>query len=196
MGSRFFISFAALVAAFLIFYFGAWDQFKKLRVIGEEIHRAEKSFSQSEKVALELREAQVRLQENQKQLSNIDSIFLRDGNIEDAVFTIEKLATSHGLALVDIRLQEKYAIKTSERPPGVISFAPSGKKQKSIASKTFALPVSARLGGGYDSFKIFLESIGKTLPLIGIPELTVSPPVNPESQLFLFDIRFVLYGVE
>lgn len=196
MGSRFLISFAALVAAFLIFYFGAWDRFNKLRMTGEEISRAEKSLLQSEKVAKELREAGARIKESKEPLQKISSIFLESGNIEDALFIIEKLATSHGMALIDLRLKEKYALKTSGGQFPVIPFIHISEKQKNISNKTFALPVSVRLAGGYDNFKIFLESIQKTLPLIGIPELVVSPPANPLNPLFLFDAQFVLYGLE
>ena len=136
------------------------------------------------------------MEESKESLHKINSIFLENGNIEDALFAIEKLAVSHGMALVDLRLKEKYAVKTSGGESPSIPFVRIEEKQKNISNKTVALPVSARLAGGYDNFKIFLESIQKTLPLIGIPEFAVSPPANPSDQLFLFDIQFILYGIE
>lgn len=196
MGSKFLISFAALVAAFLIFYFGAWDRFQKLQVTGEEVRNAEKSLLQSEKIAKELREAGDRIAKNKDALKKIDSVFLKDGNVEDAVFAIEKLATTHGMALIDIRLKEKYPVKTAGGQVFPIPFLNNGENQKNASGKTFALAVSTRLAGGYDNFKIFLESIQKTLPLIGIPELAISPPANPLDPLFLFDVEFVLYEIE
>lgn len=196
MGSKFFIGFSLLLAAFLFFYFGGWGQFKKIRLTTEKIALAKEILLQGEHVARVLQETQRRIAENQKSIINLENFFLKKGNIEDTTRVIEELTASHGMALLDIKLGQKRERAMSKKSAAVKEGSPAFLAQKGMESqKIFILPVFARLAGGHENFKSFLQRLQKTIPLIEISAVKIVPE-KKEGDFFLFDVDFVFYSIE
>ena len=135
-------------------------------------------------------QTKARIDENDVMFRNIDRMFLVGGNIEDAVRIIEELTVIHGITLADITFKKKAASGISSE------YSKSGEAGQDL----FILPVSAHIVGVYDNFKVFLDRIQKTLPLVGVSSMAISSSSeleeSSENPLFIFKMDFKLFSLE
>lgn len=183
MGAKVFVTIGAILSAFGILYFLVGERVDAFNRVSARIQSAKETLKKADDFVRQIQHIQGEFEKHPEIVKKLEEAFLQKQRVEDAVRSLESIAQSSGLILVNI--------KPSERIRGG-SFDGTQGRQKDELSWFF---IRAELVGTYESFRSFLSVVEKSIPLAPLTKIKIYEKSKDFPSLLVFELEFQFYAL-